>query len=54
MNGDPFDNLLTKILGPDADPRAWLLNPFHPAALFCVLASVMAMIVMTLLTQRLG
>ena len=49
MNHDPIDDLLARFLG-NPDPRAMLLDPFHPATLFCVVCIVMGMLMVTLLT----
>jgi hypothetical protein len=37
--------------GPGRDKWAWLWNPFHPSALFCVLCAIVAMVVVSLLTR---
>jgi len=49
MMPNPFNDPFSSFLGPDGDTRAWLLNPFHPRALFCLLCVIIAMVINSLL-----
>jgi hypothetical protein len=52
MKRNPFDEIFCFLPGPHDERSNWLWNPFHPHALFCVLCTVAATILMTLLARR--